>query len=472
MVKQIPPDFDRSQLPVASRLALAFLDELKGSDMKHWGRDLGFDPSGRFALYGLSVWPVMRVGVADPVKLRGVVGRLIAAVDDSHRVAEETREGKRFWSYTAKGLTMIGAVLDNEAVFAVLPTAAVGESLPLLLGLRQPDHPLAETRRVADLMASHHFAKLMFGYVDVRQAASILTGRGTGPLEAMLRDATGPVSDACKADIERLVEIAPRFAFGYHSFDIHGFHASIVAEVAPSILRALQTLRTEVPEVVTGIESLPMMKVGAAFKLDAMLPLAGATVAWVKARPFQCEWLDPLNKLAELEQLIANPLPPAVQGFRGVSIVVEDFQKEPFDLTGSLLVATDRSPDLLAVIQQKVPGMSGITIVPDGRPVALPAMAFGLAPKTQLHAGARADRIAVAVGRTSPDRVIELVHAKTPQHSPLLSFAFDLPRMKAAGLYDETEERLNSDNMTSVALQLDAKDDGLALEVFGTFAKM
>lgn len=474
IVKQIPPDFDRSQLPVVSRVGLAFLDEVKHADMRHWGRDLGLDPSGRFAFYGLSVWPVMRVAVADPVKLRGVVGRLIAAADLGPRVVEETRDGKRFWTFTAKGVTVVAAVLDTEAVAAVVPTAALGESLPILLGLRQPDHPLAETHRVADLLASHHFSKLMFGYVDLRQVTSILTGRGMGPLEAMLHDATGPISDVCKADIERLVEIAPRFVFGYHSFDTHGFHASIVAELAPSILRALQTLRTEVPDVVAGIDSAAMMKIGAAFKLDAMLPLAGSAVAWGKARPFQCEWLEPLDKtFGQLEQVIANPLPPAMQGFRGFSAVLEDFRKEPFDITGSLLLATDRSPDLLAIIQQKVPGMSGLTIVPDGRPVALPAMALGLDPKTQLHAAARADRVAVAVGRTSPDRVIELVHAKTPQHSPLLSFTFDVPRMQATGLFDEDDEDdLGSDNMTSVGLQLDVKDDGLALDVFGTFPKM
>jgi hypothetical protein len=152
--------------------------------------------------------------------------------------------------------------------------------------------------------------------------------------------------------------------------------------------------------------------------------------------------------------------------------VLVDIRKEPFDLTGSMLVASDRSPDLLAALQQMVPGMSGMTIVPDGRPVALPAMALGLDPNTQLHVGARADRIAVAVGRTSPDRVLELVHAKTPQHSPLLSFTFDVQRMQATGFFDDDEDRLDSDNMTSVGLQLDVKSDGLAFEVFGTFPKM
>ncbi len=473
MAKQIPRDFDRSTLGPFERVALAFFDELKGNDLAHWGRDLGLDPSGRFAFYGLSVWPVLRVAVADPVKLRGVVGRLIAAADLGPRVVEETRDGRRYWSLTAKGVTIVAAVLDTEAVAAVVPTGALGESLPLLLGTRQPEHPLAATGRVSELLAAHHFKNLMFGYLDLRQTAAILTGRGRGPLESMLHDATGPVSDVCKADIERLVQIVPRFVIGYHALDGHSFHASLVAEVAPPILHALQSVHAEVPELVPGPAGNPLFAFGAAMNLDVLLPLARDAVTWAKARPFQCEWLDPLNKVfADVGVAVGGSLPPAFQGLRGFALTVDDFRKEPFDVTGSVVIATDRAPDLIALFLQKMPGMSSVALVPDGRPVALPTAAFGLDPATQLHAATRADRVAVAVGRTSPQRVRELVHAKTPQHSPLASFAFDVPRMKALGLVDEDDESFGSDNMTSVVLQLDAKNDGLALDVFGTFPKM
>src|SRR4051812_24008083 len=46
------------------RAALALTNELRGKDMKNWWRELGFDPSGRFVLYGLSLWPVVRIEVA------------------------------------------------------------------------------------------------------------------------------------------------------------------------------------------------------------------------------------------------------------------------------------------------------------------------------------------------------------------------------------------------------------------------
>lgn len=473
LMKSIPPGFDRSKLDVPERLGLAFLDELKNSDLKHWGRDLGLDPSGRFALYGLSVWPVLRVAVADPVKLRGVVARMIAGAGLGPMVVERTHEGRRYWSVTVKRVTILAAVLETEAVAAVVPNTAVGETLPLLLGTRMPDHSLAETRRVPDLLAAHHFTNLMFAYFDLQRVAAILTGRGSGPLESVLHEATGPISDVCKSDIERLVAIAPRFVMGYHTFDATRFHASIVAELAPDILHELQTLRTVVPEVVDGPAGNPLFSFGAAMKLDALIPVMARAVEAVKARPFQCASLEPVNhSLDELGQLIAKPLPPAFQGFRGISVVLEDFRKEPFDLAGSLQIATDRGPDLIALLQQNVPGMGGVTIVPDGRPVALPTTLFGLPPTTQLHAASRADRVAVAVGRTSAQRVRELVNAKTPQHSPLVMFAFDVPRMEELGLLDKEEQSLGSDNMTSVLLQVDAKDDGLALEVFGTFAKM
>src|SRR5690348_12081789 len=45
------------------RALLALLDELRGKGVENWEQALGFDPRGRFALYGLSMWPVVRIDV-------------------------------------------------------------------------------------------------------------------------------------------------------------------------------------------------------------------------------------------------------------------------------------------------------------------------------------------------------------------------------------------------------------------------
>ena len=64
---------DRSQLEPPLRAYFAMLDELEGKNIRQWGHALGFDPSGRFVLYGLSVWPVLRVAVVNETRLRQVI---------------------------------------------------------------------------------------------------------------------------------------------------------------------------------------------------------------------------------------------------------------------------------------------------------------------------------------------------------------------------------------------------------------
>src|SRR5262249_39605907 len=62
----IPLD-ERLRLDPPARAVLAILDELRGDPTKWWD-NLGFAHDGRWVVYGLSVWPVVRVEVADPAK--------------------------------------------------------------------------------------------------------------------------------------------------------------------------------------------------------------------------------------------------------------------------------------------------------------------------------------------------------------------------------------------------------------------
>src|SRR5262245_10742050 len=65
----------------AQRVMLAFFDEVRGKRIEDWPRALGLDPKGQLVIYGLSLWPVLRLSIADAARLRGVITRVLRAGD-------------------------------------------------------------------------------------------------------------------------------------------------------------------------------------------------------------------------------------------------------------------------------------------------------------------------------------------------------------------------------------------------------
>src|SRR5262245_61263780 len=86
---------DSGKLEPWMRAVRLLADELRGKGASAWFDQLGIDPKGRFVLYGLSLWPVARIELNDPAKLRAVIARMLAAADA--RPQQRTLEGRSYW---------------------------------------------------------------------------------------------------------------------------------------------------------------------------------------------------------------------------------------------------------------------------------------------------------------------------------------------------------------------------------------
>lgn len=461
------PAIDRATLPPEQRMMYAFLDEVKGKSLERWGRELGFDPSGRFVLYGLSVWPVLRVAVSNEVRLREVIAHVVAA--SGAPVVQRSLDGRAYWQWTKNDIAVIASVVGGEAVFAVLPAPAVGEYLPIVLGVKQPRHTLADDDRLGALTARHHFLPTMVGYIDAKIVADILTQRAPSAsteLDRPLRSALGPIEPTCRTDIDRLVAVAPRIVWGYHRLDARGMDASFVIETPPAIAAALEPLRTVVPEVGADAAKPALFRLGIAAKLDELLPLLRRLTDHVRERPFACSWFLPLNgAAARLAGLLDRPLPPMLGGLRGFSLSLDDMTREPFDMRGHAVAVGDHAGDLIATMLHALPGMSGAAVVPDGRPVQLPLALLGMAASTTGYAAMRVDRAAIAIGPTSANDVTRVLDLPLPAHSPLLAFGMDFQRMLALGLVKPED----SSGMGDITMQLDVGPQGLVFELIGNY---
>ena len=450
------------------RAALALTNELRGKDMKNWWRELGFDPSGRFVLYGLSLWPVMRVEVADPVRLRRVVDHALSAA--GVQPVRATLEGRAYWTTGTAELTFVAAVLEREAVVAVVPTPALAAALPQVLGIQPPARSLSATTKVPDLLARHHLKDFMLGYVDAHRVVDIVTGRKPGALDGALHAWTGPVPAACGPDLDRLAAVAPRAVFGYRRLDETGFDGLVVIEAPANVTAALDRLHTAAPEVTDQLPGEPLFTMGSAFNVDELIALLTGVSVELHSHPFTCPWLAALDRAGdELAEKLEEPLPPGVRNVHGLSIVLDDAAVMPPRLDGHLLIFGPGAAELATMATAAVPSLRALTIPRDGVPVEIPAKQLGI-PLSPIHVAVTADRVAVATGASSARNAAAGIESPVPSHSPLFSTSFDSPRLRRL---TATLSRNQADNLSYlgyVGMSLDVADDGLRLAAWGSWS--
>ena len=76
----MPPD-QRGALEPWRRALLGVLDRMLGSDPARWWENLGFKPNGRWIVYGLGIWPVIRIEVGDAPRLRSIVSDAVKTLN-------------------------------------------------------------------------------------------------------------------------------------------------------------------------------------------------------------------------------------------------------------------------------------------------------------------------------------------------------------------------------------------------------
>ncbi|HEY4058208.1 MAG TPA: hypothetical protein VGM39_16460 [Kofleriaceae bacterium] len=465
LMATLPADFDRSSLPAWIRVAFAWMDELKGKDMKHWSREMGLDANQAFALYGLGVWPVARIGVNDAAKLQGTLERILAKAN----VATQQKElrGKKYWVFPIQQFSVVMAVLDKEMVASIVPTTALDAALPKVLGLEKPAHSLGETDTLSASLAHYKLLPQAVFLVDVRGLAARFTkADAANPLEAPLSAATGPVTQACRDDIGRFVDVVPRVFGGYHRLDAKLMDFSLVAEMPPALVKRLGRLSVPVPGVNPGLNGHPVFAFGWAMKSDELISLAKEVVKSVRDRPMRCDWFDGLNEAAEnLGPKLSEPWIEQFKGNDGGTMVLEDWETERRYGEGSVTMVGSAAAQQAEMALKLVPGFGNLQLSTVGPPTEIPIGLLGGPPEMTAHILVRPQRAALAVGKGSDKRVNLLVAAPTPTHSPLATMQMNVPRLQALTNEKSTSYGMQLDDLV---MQLDLVEDGLEFNFKGT----
>src|SRR5262245_61896871 len=109
-----------------SDLLLALAEEMGPNFDARRAEELGLSPRARMAFYGLGLYPVLRLEIADGDRLLGTVERIAGRAKRS-LVRPAEREGRRYWVISRRpGVPVVVlAIVPQAFVAAMVPAAEV-----------------------------------------------------------------------------------------------------------------------------------------------------------------------------------------------------------------------------------------------------------------------------------------------------------------------------------------------------------
>ena len=463
--RQLLPLLAASTAPWAKAVS-TLLDEVRTLKPTKWWQSVGFAPGGRFALYGLSLWPVARLEVANSDTVNKTVQRYLTL---AQLQVQPTRQKEwTLWQLTFGPATVIVAISPKEAVIAALPSQLAARALPWLTGEQKAERSLADDRALPQMMAQHEFLPYMVGYADLQSVMTILSGRATGVSRELGESLNLPELAGCAADVDRLAALIPRLAFGYTKLDEKAFSGGLVVELPPHAVTELRRVATSSPGVTWPVAGNPLFAMEVSADVGDAIGLLGDIGKAIEARPFSCGALQELNAFgATLRKLATEPLPPIVTGLRGVSLVVEDATASPVTFAGHL-TAVGEQLETVQTWLMMIPGFGDLKLATDGTPASLPVGNLGMTWAKSAHLAVRGDRMTVAVGGDSARKAAEQLKAPASTNAPLFGMSFDASKMaklsaEAAAAFEGYQ------TLRDVSFAFELRQQGLYMKVDGSW---
>jgi hypothetical protein len=397
-------------------------------------RDAGIARDSLMAFYGNGLLPVMRIGLSDSALFEAAIERIEERAGSQMPVAELADQSYRY--FDAEEVRIVIAVVEDQAVFALVPSVFDDAQTGRALGMTLPESSILEATVLQDIISKYDYTNHVVGFVDVAAIAERFVGQPTGldvDLMALLEHDNDDLSDACKAEIREVAGVAPRMVIGYTGISPNRFDSNIVFELRDDIAAGLQALPAVVPGL--GGDSGGLMSFGMSLDVKAARSFMEARLDAMEADPFECEhFADVQGGVAQARESLQQPLPPMVYDFKGFLAVIDEIegldvatQTPPTSVDGSFLLAMDNAQGLVAMGAMFSPELAALNLQPGGDPVALDLpqlQAMGISAFAALTDSA----VAISVGEESESEVQGMLDANGSTPAPFMSFSIDAAR--------------------------------------------
>ena len=320
----------------AQRLLLSLLMELDGKLNRADIESLGLDLSAESVVYGISAFPVFRMGLGDAGVFRTTVQRVIERADVEAPMLEF--QGLSYWRITPDQhydngnnpkISLYVAVLQDHLAMGVLPTEAEASVLPGFLALEKPtDSAAADTLR--DINKRFDYSPYGSGVLDIQKLANefldpnSLVGQ---MLSQAGHDLSAEFNDQCRAELSSIIAHTPRLYAGMVEFSEYVIAQQFVLETESSLAQDLMALVSDIPHANTASGYLAELALGSGFAL-ARLP--------AKQGHRSCRTTLPVREICPAERRarqatdqLNQPIPPMINNLLGIRAAISRLYPRP-----------------------------------------------------------------------------------------------------------------------------------------------
>lgn len=362
----------------------ALFKEVSFKSLKDLER-LGIDCEGKYAIYGLGLFPVLRIELKDPTKMKEALGRIEAASREKWEVKQ--LGGQAYWNFALDDAPISGvlALVKNELVMTLMPVKDSERWLKYAFLQEKPANGFTDTKALEKLAKDVGLSAYGVGYIDNKILGDIflwldkgLNGDSWASFFGA-EDERYSVSEVCQKEIKSLISVMPRFSMGIPYVDDHRQDVRGVLELRQDIAQGLSGITYNGGGM--GAEGkLGSFSLG--INTQKAIEFAQQQAAKVKAEPYQCEYLTFLNEAAqgiasfEGEKMAMIPGGNMLTSFTGFSVVVDDLKiKEPLELAAKIFIGHSQPEALLTMLTMFNPKLATLGVKADGKLVDVTAAA-------------------------------------------------------------------------------------------------
>lgn len=431
-------DVPAEMLNQETRLMIAILDELDGNFSVDGMKNLGIDLKGHISVYGLGIWPVVRISLNDSKKLEAMIARVEAKVGQA--LPKVTVEGVEFRE-VRDGEAALPIIIEKDAlIVGFTSTKFYDQYIKLALGKTKPAKSYYEENRIAAMQARHGFKPYISGIFDVQGLVNALLGTAPASLTAKslvgLPLDTASLSADCLAEYAELTKHAPQLHFGYRDVTAQTISAALITTPSTDLPARLSEIKGVIPAHGSEVYKNALAWFGGGVNVKKLASFLTTQADRINKAPYKCENLVDLNQMAAGFTQAATGIPNFAQAIEGSSLVVSkvdvDIQNRKIGtLDVALMIRTSDPQGLFQVVKSQMPfpELQSVNPAADGVPVPvqLPENITMMVPDLPTpYVIMTKDGLALALGNQMSERVSAALKAAPAKGSPMFAISYDM----------------------------------------------
>lgn len=452
-----------------SRLISAILQEFDGNLSRQGMESLGFDLRAHKVVYGMGVFPVIRIGLSDADALRATIQRVLANAEID--APELEHQGVSYWRLsdvdTADApVGVYVSIFADHLAMSVFPPLAESELLPAFLGLEMPGDSNAVSR-LAELNAEHSYTPYGSGILDLDRFVEEFISLDTIMARVMATIGDFDPADMtaeCKTEIRGIVSNSPRMTMGVRELTTSAIAMQYRVETETTLAQQLAGLVADIP--IANPLSDRLLELSFGMRFGAVRDFLREKVVAIMESPYQCEHLQSINQSAtEAFTQLNQPMPPFVNNFRGLRVSLSEITETnsmPVNGRGLIAVHIDQPEMFVGMAQMFLPDLSELTLTPGEPPVQLPASMLPI-PNVVAFAALSTETIGLSIGDGEEAGLPAYLEEEAGPAGTFMSIGYDIAAyleytQKLGKQYEQTEDELAETNPEQEAVLQSIED--------------